>query len=232
MADRTIPTPDKYATCPYDGNVLDYYAGTFDAVYVSLSPFIRPVSISPSLFNPDTYPDRGTITTSCEPVQWRDVVAKSNLSSLSALDVGLRTRISGLKSEFENQAYADELDKLTESTGILPPPEGCHSDLLHDCVLRLFKELGHEWVWVGDEFCTERKLHWIDDLISENVATITGHSNVFSPDKSILWTVHWDSHFSFLASSFHNLDRIKINTRLEGFFCTPETDVFWSIREA
>jgi hypothetical protein len=184
------------------------------------------------LFCPDTYPGRGTIKTSCEPVPWRAVVAESNLPSLSALDIGLRTQISGLKSEFENQAFADEIDQFSESTGIIPPPEGCHSDLLHDYVLRLFKELGHKWVWVGDEFCTERTLHWIDDLIAEDVATITGHSNVFSPDKSLLWTVHWDSQFSFLASSLHNLERIQVDTRLEGFFCTQETEVYWSIREA
>ena len=233
MTDRAVPKPDQYASCPFDGNVLEYYAGTFDAVYVSLSPFIRPVKISPSLFDADTYPRRGTVKTSCEPVPWRDVVAQTNISSLSDVDVGLRTQISGLTSKFENQTFANELDKLAKSTGIIPPPEGSHSDLLHDLVLGIFKELGHEWVWIGDEFCTERKLHWIDDLMNEDddVPAIGKHCNVFAPDKSILWTVHWDSHFSFLASSVEILDRIGIDKRLEGFYCTSETEVFWSAKE-
>ena len=46
----------------------------------------------------------------------------------------------------------------------MPPSEGFFSDLLHDSILQSIEDLGYEWVWVGDEFCTERKLYWIDDL--------------------------------------------------------------------
>jgi hypothetical protein len=130
-----------------------------------------------------------------------------------------------------NQEFAARIKAMTESTGIIPPCEGEHSDLLHNQVLELFQELGHEWVWVGDEFCTERKLHWIEDLKNGQEPTVSGHCNVFSPDKSFLWTVHWDSHFSLLCSSLENLNRTKVAERLEGFFCGPRTQIYWSVHE-
>ena len=45
-----------------------------------------------------------------------------------------------------------------------------------------------------------------------------GHCNAFTPDKKLLWTTHWDSHFSFLCSSQDNLSAIENTSKLEGFF--------------
>ena len=39
---RTLPQPDKFASCPYDGKILSYYAGFFEAVFIILPPFLRP----------------------------------------------------------------------------------------------------------------------------------------------------------------------------------------------
>lgn len=230
MVDRIMPKPDIFAACPNEGKVLAYYSGTFDAVYVMLSPFIEPISISPSLFCPETYPDRSSIVANCHAVPWRRVMSLTGLPTISAIDIGLRTRILGLKEEICNQEYAKAIDAMMDSMNILPPPEGIHSDLLHDKVLGLFQEFGHDWVWIGDEFCSERKLHWIDDLKNQKNTIVRGPCNVFSPDKSMLWTVHWDSHFSFLCSSREKLQRINISERLEGFYCSPETEVYWSVR--
>jgi hypothetical protein len=230
MIDRIMPKPDIYATCPNEGKILAFYSGTFDAVFVSLSPFIEPVSIAPSLFCPETYPSRSVVIAGCKGVSWCKVMSLTGLPTISAIDIGLKTRIHGLKEEFCSQEYAKAIDAIIDSTGILPPPEGVHSDLLHNKVLELFQELGHECVWIGDEFCSERKLHWVDDLKNKPDTIVRGPCNIFSPDKSMLWTVHWDSHFSFLCSSHENLEHINISDRLEGFFCSPQTDVYWSVR--
>lgn len=229
MLPRELPASDRFASCPGDEKILAYYAGTFDSVYVSLSPFFRPITLSTDVFKPDTYPARHEITRSCTPVPWREVMTATGLPSLSAVDIGLRTRISGLKECYANREFANRIDALFDASGIVSPEEGQHSDLLHNQVLGLFQELGHSWVWVGDEFCTERKLHWIEDLLTEKEPTICGHCNVFSPDKSLLWTVHWDSHFSLICSSRENLDRIDIAGKLEGFYCTPDTEMYWSV---
>lgn len=84
--------------------------------------------------------------------------------------------------------------------------------------------------WVGDEFCTERKLCWIDDLepASAKVALLSG--SVFTPDKANLWTVHWDSHFTIFCSSRLNVERLARHPTLEGFVCAPETEIYWSLQ--
>lgn len=229
---RVMPPPDAYATCPGDEKILEYYSGIFDAVYVSLSPFIKPNSISPDLFSPGTYPERRTIIDHCQPVSWSEIMLLTGLPSIAAIDIGLRTMTHGLKAKYENQEFAKRIIETCDAQEIVMPDEGVHSDLLHNEVLGLFQELGHEWVWVGDEYCSERKLHWIEDLKTEEKQTIGVHGNVLSPDKSLLWTVHWDSHFSFICSTQDNLDRVKIAERLEGFFCGPDTEVYWSVHNS
>jgi len=202
----------------------------FDDVYVLLSPFLKPIGIPTTRFVPDTWPDRREICASSKPVSWETIRQSANLPSLAAVDIGLRTRILGLKPEFANQEYSERLEDALERDGLIAPTEGEPPDLLHNAVLEVFQTLGHQWVWVGDEFCSERKLHWIEDLKTELVPTIKGHCNVFSPDKTLLWTVHWDSHFSFLCSATRTrLDNTGL-LGFEGFFCEASTEVYWSVR--
>jgi hypothetical protein len=229
MTTRILPSPDLFASCPLDGEILQHYSGTFEAVYVSLNPFIKPITIDQEEFKPGTYPNRRDIVKNCEPVIWSDVAKLAELPSLEAVDIGLRTRIGGLKKELQNHSYAAAIDALIETHGILPPPEGFLSDLIHDRVLQSIQELGYEWLWIGDEFCTERKLHWIDDLKNQEHGPSRGRVNLFTPDKQLLWTIHWDSHFSFLCSSKEKLAAIHNTSGIEGFWCTPSTEVYWSV---
>jgi hypothetical protein len=45
----------------------------------------------------------------------------------------------------------------------------------------------------------------------------------------LLWTIHWDSHFSFICSSEVKLAAIQQTSELEGFLCAPSTEVYWSV---
>jgi len=230
MTTRTLPAPDLFASCPLDGKILEYYAGTFEAVYVALNPFIKPISIDKKDFKPGTYPNRATLVANCEPISWSDAARVVRLPSIAAVDIGLRTRIGGLRKDLENQSYALAIDALYHTHDIMSPIEGHFPDLLHDKVLQSIQELGYEWLWVGDEFCTERKLRWIDDLKNQDEGLTRGRFNLFTPDKQFLWTSHWDSHFSFLCSSREKLEAIQHQSSLEGFFCTQSTEVYWSVK--
>jgi hypothetical protein len=159
-----------------------------------------------------------------------EISQRAKLPSIAAVDIGLRTQIGGLRKELENQNYAAAIEALAETQGILPPTGGTFSELLHDKILQSIQSLGYEWLWVGDEFDTERKLRWIDDIKNQEDGLTTGRFNVFTPDKQLLWTIHWDSHFSFLCSSHERLASIQAASDLEGSFCTSSTEVYWSMR--
>jgi len=131
VAERILPAPDAFATCPNDGSILEYYSGAFEAVLVVLHPFVKAVSIASEQFVPATYPCRLKILSHYSPVSWAEVAARAGLPSLAAVDIGLRTMIGGLKAEFANREFANKIRLLDESEQILPPPEGCFSDFLH-----------------------------------------------------------------------------------------------------
>ena len=227
MSDRVIPPPDKFASCPYDGQVLEYFSGTFESVYVLLHPFLRPKNIPVERFCPERWPTKKELIEGTEAVSWAEVIAFTSLSSINEIDIGLRTSIGGLKKELANDDYADELSLLTNRRKIIHPSEGDVSPLIENVLYDCLQQLGHEWLWVGDEFCTERKLWWIEDLKDSD--EIPSHGCVFTPDKSILVTTHWDSHFSFLCSSKSIANKILSQNKLEGFYCLPDTEVYWSV---
>lgn len=225
---RTFPEPDLFATCPNEGNILRFYSGQFESVFVLLHPFIRATSIDTARFCPETYPTKSEILAHCVPVEWREIVKLTELANINQIDIGLRTSIHGLAAEFENEDYANAITRLEETSKIIQPCEGDVPELLQNKLFDAFRDIGQDWLWVGDEFGTERKLEWIEDLKEEY--SFPAHCNLFTPDKSILVTTHWDSHFSFLGSTRETIQKILSIEPFEGFFCNEKTEVYWSLR--
>lgn len=225
---RTLPEPDRFAACPNDGNILEFYSRHFESVYILLHPFIRATSIEPERFYPGTYPSKTEILESCVAVVWEEVVNLTELTNINQIDIGLRTGIHGLATEFENEEYANAITRLEESSNIIRPCEGDIPELLQNQLFEVLQRIGQEWLWIGDEFGTERKLEWIEDLKGD--FSFPSHCNLFTPDKSLLVTTHWDSHFSFLCSTRETIQMILSINPLEGFFCTEKTEVYWSLQ--
>lgn len=229
MSIRVLPTPEKFASCPSDEKILQFYEGQFDSVYILLHPFIHPNSIDIERFCPEKWPTKQEIIESCTGVSWGRIIELTDLKSLSEIDVGLRTRIGGIKKELANGDCATCLNELIENHNIIPPPEGDLPPLLENRIYEAFKSIGYKWLWVGDEFGTERKLYWIDDLIEKDL--IPSHGCIFTHDHSMLVTTHWDSHCSFLCSSKKKIKKIIEENDFEGFFCTENTEVYWGAYE-
>ncbi|PKF49200.1 DUF2711 family protein [Enterovibrio nigricans] len=231
---KVLPSAEKFASCPYDQEILPYYEGQFDCVYILLHPFCKPTTldICYRFYAPrdsgSRRPDKHEIIDGCEPVSWQEVLSLSGLESISDIDIGLRTSIGGLVSERENREFSDQLVKL-EKLGILLPDEGDLPPLLENRVYEAVKKLGYTWLWVGDEFGTERKLHWIGDLVKTD--EIPPHGCIFTHDHKLLVTTHWDSHCSYLCSSREIIEQILESDPFEGFYCTSNTSVFWGLYE-
>jgi hypothetical protein len=230
MGPRILPEPDRFAVCPDEGRVLAFYEGVFDSVYVLLHPFIRPVSMSMDEFEGGRYPERPRVLDCCAPVSWSEIQRLGNFSSLDEIDVALRTRVLGLKEELCDYALASMLSRIEETEGLIEPSKGEFGDLSHDIILEFIRKQGYDWVWVGDEFCTERKLHWIEDLMKADSVATLGHCNVFTPDHKVLWTTHWDSYFSFFCGTNEFIAELAKEANLEGFACNDRTEVYWSVR--
>jgi len=227
--ERQLPEPDHYAVCcPADSPILDFYSDEFDTVYVILHPFIRPTSIDPEVFYPGTYPNKEQILAGSVPVTWADIILTTKLQNIAEVDLGLRTGIRGLRDEFQNEDFATEIRQVEASNRIVRPNEGQFPELLENELFSCIQKIGYDSLWVGDEFCTERKLEWIEDLKGKQAFPC--HGNLFTPDHAILITTHWDSHFSFLCSDRSRIDQVLKCYSFEGFFCDPRTEVYWSLR--
>jgi len=228
MTEKILPTPEKFASCPYDGKILEFYAGQFESVFIILHPFMEPADIEEERFCPEKWPSKIEIIEGCKPISWKQVLTLTGLTKLADVDVGLRTIIGGLRKDLSNHEFSEKLIEL-DNAGIILPEEGDIPPLLENRILEAIKALGHDWLWVGDEFGTERKLHFIDDLIAGDEIPI--HGCIFTHDHSLLVTTHWDSHCSFLCSSKSTLETLLEAEPFEGFFCSENTEVYWGAYE-
>ncbi|WP_096187349.1 DUF2711 family protein [Evansella halocellulosilytica] len=227
--ERVLPEPNRYAVCASEGvSIKEYYKGVFDEIYIFFHPFIKPVTIDSELFYPETYPDKFQIINNCKIVTWKEFLSLSGMKNYEELDIGLRTGILGLNHKYENKKLEKIIDNVSEKHNLVPPSEGSLPDILINNLLEAIKKEKYDWIWVGDEFDTERKLEYIDDLINQDTLA---RNNLFTHDNSILITTHWDSHFSMICSDDKKkVDRIIKTCNLDGFYCDDNTEIYWSVR--
>lgn len=227
---RILPEPHRYAVCPpSDKPIKEYYDGVFEEIFIFFHPFIKPKTLEYQLFKPSTYPTKNDIIENCEAITWEQILKITGIDSFRRLDIGLRTLISGLKPKFANKDVAKVIESVCVEKRIVPPTEGFFPEFLMNVILQQIIREGHEWIWCGDEFSTERKLEYIDDLIADNNAFRNEHINLFTNDNKILITTHWDSHFSMLCSDKGTVNRIVKSCNLEGFYCSENTEIYWSV---
>lgn len=230
MNQRVLPEPDKHAVCPLNGAILPFYDGTFEAACLILSPFARRKASTVELID-DSWEalSAGEYCQLFDLVPWSEVREICGLPSIASIDVALKTMIGALKSDRADKQLADVLASSLKQHGLFPPCEGVFPELIQEPLLSFLQTLGQTWVWVGDELGTQRKLHGIDDLKPANAKVAITRGSVFTPDKAHLWTVHWDSHFTLYCSSQLNVERLAAHPELEGFVCTRETQIDWSL---
>ncbi|WP_088072036.1 DUF2711 family protein [Gottfriedia luciferensis] len=227
---RELPEPHKYSVCASaDMSIKEFYKGVFEEVYIFFHPFIKPKTLDYDLFDTDTYPGKNDIINNCEMISWKQFLNISGIKNYKQLDIGLRTLISGLREKYKNEKTAEVIQKVCEEHKIITPTEGFFPEFVMNSILSVLKNQGHDWIWVGDEFCTERKLEYIADLIEDNEALRNEHLNLFTHDSKVLITTHWDSHFSMLCSDKLTIDKIVKLCNLEGFYCDEFTEIYWSI---
>jgi hypothetical protein len=66
-----------------------------------------------------------------------------------------------------------------------------------------------------------------NDLIANDLLDVCNYTE----DHQLLFATHWDSHCTFLCSSKKIIDQILKIHPFEGFFCTPNTEVYWGLHQ-
>jgi hypothetical protein len=209
-----------------DGRILEYFEGAFDVVFISLHPFIRPITLSPDLFYPKTYPGKTKIIESCEAVSWKEVLGLGGFKSLDEIDVGLRTRIGGLKEEFQRKDLSDRLDGIEP---VLCPSEGGFSPFSENRLLQSLADLGYTSVIVRDQHLDSISTTPIPELLNKKMIPDAG--SILTEDDRIYATTHWDSHYSIVCGKTMGvIEELVRATEMEGFYCDSKTEVYWGPR--
>jgi len=229
---RRMPEPHRYAVCAYeDIPIKEFYKGIFEEVFIFYHPFIKTTTLCYETWKSGSYLGKNNILAHCEPISWAEFLKLASIENVKKLDIGLRTYIGGLNEKFADKATAKTIRDVCEKNRMIIPSEGFFSEFLINKILYAIKKEGHEWIWYGDEFGSERKLQLIDNLISTDEHFGNKRINLFTHDHEILLTTHWDSHFTLLCSDKENVKKIVNACNLEGFYCTDNTKIYWSIFE-
>jgi hypothetical protein len=221
-----IPPPN--ITCPYDGPILEFYKNHYEAVYLILSPFIALKNSQDSPFKKNkSWPSKKVISETCKKISWSEIIQISEIENLKKLDKALREDIGAIK----NLESSNKLRKTTSKFGIIPPPEGLFQDLLIDDMMNGLKTLGFEKIIIGDEFGSEKRETNVDEVLNNHIELFAGENNIYTHDKEILFSVHWDSHFTLLCSKKEIIEKFLKIYKFEGFYCTSKTSVYWGLEE-
>ncbi|MGG4181747.1 DUF2711 domain-containing protein, partial [Virgibacillus pantothenticus] len=118
-------------------------------------------------------------------------VRLSGIADINQLDIGLRTSISALTGAKMDEATVVTIEQVCKEQGLWQPGEGRLPDILIYPLLKGIQKVGHDWIWCGDEFGTERKLESISELAnSSNISD--DYTNFFMHHNELLVTTYWE----------------------------------------
>ncbi|RWY49343.1 DUF2711 family protein [Mucilaginibacter gilvus] len=209
--------------------LLEFYKGYYECIYLILHPFYKVVKNKNEAFSKKEWPGKEKITKLTKSVSWAEVIELSGLPNIKTVDIALRNSTYSLAKKHQNENQSKMLNDTCQRYNLLEPNHGDFSELLIDDMLKPLLELGHEWVFIGDEFGHERKLQYINDIIRNKVDVNYHHENWYTPQNEILYTTHWDSHFTLLCSDRETTKKILEIRPFEGFYCDADTGVYWSL---
>jgi hypothetical protein len=228
---RKLPPPDRKTVCaPADVPILEYYKNHFDCVFVNLHPFTKIKQNAKMKYQDwfeGEYPTKTEEIENLELVKWKEISNLTGLSTIEEIDIALRTSIMGLRKDLENQASSEKLHRIIRENNILPPTEGVFEAIQENSILEGIKNLGYKWICLGGEFGDSMQLVWLEDLIDDKVKI--NQKNLYTYDKKILVTVHWDSFQTYICSSHEFVNKIVEFAKLEGFYCNSKTEIYWSV---
>ena len=175
------------------------------------------------------YPSEKEISTKGTIVTWAVVRKGAGFNSNSELCKALKTSIGAYNLEFARPDLAKKLETFVKKAKLWVPGEGAFDVLTSLKIYHTFVSLGKKFIVIVDEhYQTKRELN-LNDLTAEEFTQEIGGKDyyIYSADKSILFSVDWDSFFFLICSTSTLLKRIIESQEFEGFFAGPMTTHGW-----
>lgn len=162
------------------------------------------------------------------PVSWKSVAEDCALISpeIPQIALGLQASIGAVSANAHAKMLARKIMSYCERSGNFPPFEGQFQESMLPAFRRLFERRRAEDWWFQPEFegglVTE--IHGSKKEI-ERLMGETG--SLYSSDRQILLTWHWDSHFALVCGSHEELKNWVSELGVEGFFAKQSTTHEW-----
>jgi hypothetical protein len=105
-------------------------------------------------------------------------------------------------------------------------------------LIELFERVGMSEVFVGDEFGDDERLVSLAALRGEQAwdrrtdLSPRGIRRIFTPDRSMLIWVHWDSFYTAIFATAERLGGSRLDELFAGFWCSNETTTYWLTQPA
>lgn len=233
---RILPPMDKHSICaPPDVPILQFYEGIFDTVFFSLNPFAQ--IFDSSSYTLENFWDekfeesiKQRILKHTKSITWAEIIHKTDLKTFGEIDIALRTSIGGLNELSMNTDLEDALLAKIDQYQIMSPSEGSLPYSMINSILKAIQLLGYDWICVGSEYGDTMEMVWIEDILND-IRQIIFEPNLYTYDRKILITCHWDSFQTYICSNKENVQFIVEQAGLEGFYANKNTEVYWSLKE-
>lgn len=181
----------------------------------------------------DEYPEDEAIFENAEIVSWKEVKIGANFKDDAELYKALKTSIGSYRKVFERVNLREKLNDFTEKEKIFHPSEGNFEVLSKIEIYNALKSLGKNKIVVIDEFYeNEKELNLNFISLKEFVEKVEATDYyIYAKDKSVLFTIEWDSFFYLICSDKKTIDEVLRKSKIEGFFCTNKTKHTWEWNE-
>jgi hypothetical protein len=193
--------------------INEFYSDSFKRIYLILNPFIKvPITYDKNLIehniwaeenivgdNTIDYPSNDFILKNCFEITWKEIMRNACFKSINEINYALIN--NGLNEKFQNKELAEKLYAFCNSNSTYYPPDGDFTPFNTLKTIKLIKDLGIDKIELLSEFgddCIELKITEIDKMIGLNLRTVT----IYSVDKNLLFTNHWDSYMTIIATNY------------------------------
>ncbi len=208
---------------------LEEFRAKNDEVFAN----IQGINANIYSYENDEYPEDKMIFEDAEIVSWQEVKTGGNFKDYAEIYKALKTSIGSYGTVFERTDLYKRLKIFTESEKIFNPTEGNFDILSKIEIYNALKILGKNEIIIIDEFYENKKelnLNFIS--LKEFIEKVESKDYyIYTKDKSILFTIEWDSFFYLICSNKEIIDEILKRSNIEGFFCKSKTKHTWEWEE-